>query len=220
MCPQCRSVTVRFDWSRIHFPSLPFSPLPTMDTPSSESESYDRSRRREAYRRPGNRDRGRAGGSGDEDRTADISDKLHILANTLQVLCLCKSRLHSGWKAFKNVVLLPSDCSPKHHFTSQDTSRNLTKVDQTLGQYRNYADSQAEAMAQVHLHHPDPSHWAKNILFQPLLMLRTFSPLCLIMYCMHVAARGQPNGGNQPFSDADAGQIYWCPEWFTILPAQ
>ncbi|XP_011610195.2 centrosomal protein of 128 kDa isoform X1 [Takifugu rubripes] len=85
-----------------------------MDTPSSESESYDRSRRREAHRRPGNRDRGRAGGSGDEDRTADISGKLHILANTLQ-----------------------------------DTSRNLTKVDQTLGQYRNYADSQAEAMAQL-----------------------------------------------------------------------
>lgn len=150
-----------------------------MDTPSSESESYDRSRRREAYRRPGNRDRGRAGGSGDEDRTADISDKLHILANTLQVLRLCKSRLRSGCKAFENVVLLPSDCWPMHHFTPQDTSRNLTKVDQTLGQYRNYAGSQAEAMAQVHLHHPCPSHWAKSTLFQPLLMIRTFSPYVL-----------------------------------------
>lgn len=132
-----------------------------MDSPSSESDSYDRSRRREVNRRPGNRDRGRASGSGDEGRTADISDKLHILANTLQVFCLNALSVNvfcvvdaKTWNA------LPNDCSLNLPFVPQDTSRNLTKVDQTLGQYRSYADTQAEAMAQVHkwhLHHTDPS---------------------------------------------------------------
>ncbi|KAK2856502.1 hypothetical protein Q5P01_005237 [Channa striata] len=85
-----------------------------MDT-SSESESYGRTRGhrlrgREAHRRPV-RDRPRAGGSGGDDRSADISEKIHTLANTLQ-----------------------------------DTSRNLTKVDRMLGQYREHTDEQAEAM--------------------------------------------------------------------------
>ncbi|XP_037541024.1 centrosomal protein of 128 kDa [Nematolebias whitei] len=85
-----------------------------MDT-SSESDSYDRMRGRrprgrETSRRPG-RDRG-GGGCRDDDRAADISDKISTLANTLQ-----------------------------------DTSRNLSKVDRMLGQYREHADDQAEAMA-------------------------------------------------------------------------
>ncbi|XP_039981856.1 centrosomal protein of 128 kDa-like isoform X3 [Xiphias gladius] len=86
-----------------------------MDT-SSESDSYDRkrghrSRGREANRRPC-RDRGRASGIGDDDRAADISEKINTLANTLQ-----------------------------------DTSRNLTKVDQMLGQYREHTDDQVDVMA-------------------------------------------------------------------------
>ncbi|XP_040921070.1 centrosomal protein of 128 kDa [Toxotes jaculatrix] len=86
-----------------------------MDT-SSESDSYDRTRGhrprgREAHRRP-DRDRGRASGSGGDDRAADISKKISTLANTLQ-----------------------------------DTSRNLTKVDRMLGQYREHTDDQAEAMS-------------------------------------------------------------------------
>uniref|UniRef100_A0A3Q0S4L4 Centrosomal protein 128 n=1 Tax=Amphilophus citrinellus TaxID=61819 RepID=A0A3Q0S4L4_AMPCI len=86
-----------------------------MDT-SSDSDSYDRtrghrSRGREAHRRPG-RERPRANGSGGEGRTADISEKISTLADTLQ-----------------------------------DTSRNLTKVDRMLGQYREHTDDQAEAVA-------------------------------------------------------------------------
>ncbi|KAE8287071.1 Centrosomal protein of 128 kDa [Larimichthys crocea] len=81
-----------------------------MDT-SSESDTYDRTRGREAHRRPA-RDRGRASGSGSDGRTADISEKISTLASTLQ-----------------------------------DTSRNLTKVDRMLGQYRDHTDDQAEAMA-------------------------------------------------------------------------
>ncbi|XP_023285893.1 centrosomal protein of 128 kDa [Seriola lalandi dorsalis] len=86
-----------------------------MDT-TSESDSYDRTpgdraRGREAHRRPG-RDRGRASGSGGDDRAVDISKKISTLANTLQ-----------------------------------DTSRNLTKVDRMLGQYREHTDDQTEAMA-------------------------------------------------------------------------
>ncbi|GAA6224474.1 centrosomal protein of 128 kDa isoform X1 [Lates japonicus] len=58
-----------------------------MDT-SSESDSYDRARGhrprgREAHRRDG-RDRGRASGSGGDERAADISEKISTLANTLQ----------------------------------------------------------------------------------------------------------------------------------------
>ncbi|XP_018550298.1 centrosomal protein of 128 kDa isoform X2 [Lates calcarifer] len=58
-----------------------------MDT-SSESDSYDRAREhrprgREAHRRDG-RDRGRASGSGGDERAADISEKISTLANTLQ----------------------------------------------------------------------------------------------------------------------------------------
>lgn len=156
-------VTVRFKCLVIYFspPSLSSS---TMDTPSSESDSYNRSRRHEAYRRPGNRDRGRASGSGDEDRTADISDKLNILANTLQVFCLNTLTLNVfsvvGANISKALYSFPNDCSLNLPFAPQDTSRNLTKVDQTLGQYRNYADTQAEAMAQVymwHLYLTDPS---------------------------------------------------------------
>lgn len=104
------------DFCRI-FARLPLpdcSPSHTMDT-SSESESYGRTRGhrlrgREAHRRPV-RDRPRAGGSGGDDRSADISEKIQTLANTLQ-----------------------------------DTSRNLTKVDRMLGQYREHTDEQAEAM--------------------------------------------------------------------------
>ncbi|TKS75876.1 Centrosomal protein of 128 kDa [Collichthys lucidus] len=53
-----------------------------MDT-SSESDTYDRTRGREAHRRPA-RDRGRASGSGSDGRTADISEKISTLASTLQ----------------------------------------------------------------------------------------------------------------------------------------
>lgn len=39
----------------------------------------------------------------------------------------------------------------------QDTNRNLTKVDQMLGQYREHTNDQAEAMALVkHLFNPFP----------------------------------------------------------------
>ena len=161
--PQRRSRIVRINRSLIRFSPPSFRPS-IMDTPSSESDSYDRSRRREAHRRPGNRDRGRASGSGDEGRRADISDKLHILANTLQVFCLVGLDLNVfcavGAHISKGLSSFPNDRSLNRRFVPQDTSRNLTKVDQTLGQYRNYADTQAEAMAQVymwHLHHTHPS---------------------------------------------------------------
>ncbi|XP_029965779.1 centrosomal protein of 128 kDa isoform X2 [Salarias fasciatus] len=85
-----------------------------MDT-SSESDLYEgtlenRCRGREAHRRAG-RDRTRGGGGGGDGRTAEISQKISTLANTLQ-----------------------------------DTSKNLTKVDRMLGQYREHTDDQAEAM--------------------------------------------------------------------------
>lgn len=42
----------------------------------------------------------------------------------------------------------------------QDTNRNLTKVDQMLGQYREHTNDQAEAMALVkHLFNPFPVSW-------------------------------------------------------------
>ncbi|CAN9507647.1 unnamed protein product [Ophioblennius macclurei] len=87
-----------------------------MDT-SSESELFegtreDRCRGREVHRRPGrDRVRTRASGAGGDGRSAEISQKITTLANTLQ-----------------------------------DTSKNLTKVDRMLGQYREHTDDQAEAM--------------------------------------------------------------------------
>lgn len=92
-----------------------------------------------------------------------------------QTLCrYCTSPSNLSYLLSKALHSSPNRLFTKANFCLQDTSRNLTKVDQTLGQYRNYADTQAEAMAQVYiyyLYHINPSPWTK----------RTYP------YCNHIA---------------------------------
>ncbi|KAM6915010.1 centrosomal protein of 128 kDa [Xenentodon cancila] len=91
----------------------------TMDT-SSESDSYDLTR--------GPRPRGRRPGR-DRDRDRD------------------RDRTRTGVSAGDGCVTDISQKISTLADTLQDTSRNLTKVDRMLGQYRDHTNDQAEAMA-------------------------------------------------------------------------
>ncbi|KAA0708892.1 Centrosomal protein of 128 kDa [Triplophysa tibetana] len=109
---------------------------------SSESDTHDRPRGhrlrvRESRMRPDSR-------YPRDTNVSEISDKIETLANTLQVRHPFTERGHQI--CCVRVVLLGSFDLTASALV-QDTSRNLNKVDQMLGQYREHTDDQTEAMA-------------------------------------------------------------------------
>lgn len=110
---------------------------------SSESDTFDRPR--------GHRSRVRGSRIRPDSRfprdthVSDISDKIDTLANTLQVSCL---HALSALLCTAGITAVFSFDMQDYAFV-QDTSRNLNKVDQMLGQYKEHTDDQAEAMATV-----------------------------------------------------------------------
>lgn len=112
---------------------------------SSESETFERARKHRSRGRETQRRRNVSHDKTDAD--VAISEKIDTLASTLQV---CEFFI--GYYLPTNLIdSLNLQCIQRLclNLKLQDTSHNLHRVDQMLGQYREHTDDQAEAMATV-----------------------------------------------------------------------
>lgn len=79
----------------------------------------------------------------------------------------------------------------------QDTSRNLTKVDRMLGQYREHTDDQAEAMALVRR-------------FDGYIIIYLHMKHANDLSYFVLPAQGKPGGLHQSAAHTKIKQNQWC----------